>query len=79
MKYILPDGKKVDCFIETVIERCDNIVMWSEISEPTKKDIKEFKNTPCDHKNQKRQLVYDDLGFIDFRYCAICGCSLGMV
>lgn len=80
MKYIMKDGKEVDCFIETVTERCRDVVMCSEVSEATEKDIKLFKKTPCDHKNQDKQLVYDDLGCIyDLRYCVVCGCSLGTV
>lgn len=80
MIIIGPDGKEVNAFIEEIRERMRHVVTWSEIREPTEAEIDFLKSTPCDHLNQKIQLVYDEHGiFYDVRSCAICDIGLGTV
>ena len=81
MKVKNKDGKKVKVFVEVVKHGVGNCVLMSDLREATKEDVIHFINTKCDHSKMKEQLIYDDhsLWLYDFRYCVICGESLGTV
>lgn len=68
-------------FIEKVTKGTGTNVMSSEIRPPTKEEINKFKHNSCRHDDFNiEQLVYDVKGFYwDERFCAVCGCSLGLV
>ena len=80
MKLIDKDGIEREVFLEVVKERIGPTVTWSDLKKPKKKDIDEICNSQCKHGSQEKTLVYDEYGPIfDFRYCFVCGASLGTV
>jgi len=74
------EGVKVHVSLEVVRERINGIVTWSDLKEPTKRQIKKITKKPCNHKKQKKLLVFDQEGYpYDFRICFVCGEHLGLI